>query len=139
MRLSGLPQLHKPQAGWWLIELALSLWVMIMITTTTVLILNSISHLPFSTSKIQNLLGLEQLRLHLALAYEIEVYPDELVYQLNEEEFHLALVNQRLIQTPGTYIFLIELQNVEFFNEGDQIFLEWTNDEKTYRYWLAKQ
>jgi hypothetical protein len=127
----------QSQAGWWMIEIAISMMVGVIITTITIIMMQAMIKLPTNTSQVQNLIGLEQLRFHLAQAYDIQTYPDQLEYEYHGEGYELRLINQRLIQSPGTYIFMIELDELEFIMEDQALWMKWQSHGKTYQYWLA--
>lgn len=67
-----------------------------------------------NTVQRQNRIGLIQLRRMLSLGRNHTVRGDETCMDYQAEETCFYLTNGRLIQTPGTQIYLIELEDIEF-------------------------
>ena len=88
---------------------------------------------------LQDQIALIQLRRYLAVAYEIELLPSSLTFQRQHEEMRLSVVNQNLIVQPGTQMFLMDIEAVLFYLEGDSVMLRYVRDNQEYEVFLCKQ
>ncbi len=123
--------MQKKSAGFINLEIILYLSIALLLVNILVPAVRLISLISFDSVEIQNRLGIIQIRKHLNYAYYIEVYDDYLEYYINDKQYTLSLVNNRLIQQPGTLIFMLDLQEVEFFQDDFTVYLKYLED-KTY-------
>lgn len=113
-----------------MIDVLFALMLALLITQMGNIMIKTLSLVTFDSTTLQNQLGIIQLRNYLNFADEFEVNDNELNYLINNEEFHLRIVNQRLIQQPGTLIFLLNIDDVEFYLVEDEIHLTYNLNEK---------
>lgn len=90
-------------------------------------------------TSLQDQIALVQLRRYLAVAYDIELLPSSLTFQRQHEEMRLSVVNQNLIVQPGTQMFLMDIEAVLFYLEGDSVMLRYVRDNQEYEVFLCKQ
>ena len=105
-----------------LIEVSLSLMILNLVVLLWVYLFNALSHFEANIDQRENRIGLIQLRRMLALGKEINIEFDELCMNFRDEETCFYEVNHRLIQTPGTQIYLINVENV-MFEEKDEVYI----------------
>jgi len=122
----------KKNRGTILTDLLLSLTIGVLVFAMFVSILDVYKKVKIDSTWLQNEIGLVQLQYHLMLAYDIEVLGDELSYIIVDDKYVLRLVNERLMQQPGTLIFLLDIQEVEFVCEDDAVFINYVYKEKNY-------
>lgn len=120
----------KNSKGIIMIDVLFALMLALLITQMGNIMIKTLSLVTFDSTTLQNQLGIIQLRNYLNFADEFEVNDNELNYLINNEEFHLRIVNQRLIQQPGTLIFLLNIDDVEFYLVEDEIHLTYNLNEK---------
>ena len=85
----------------------------------------------------QNNIGLIQLRRMISLGKDFEVYDSELCMNYNDELVCFYEVNQRLIQTPGTQIYLLEIEDLEFNKLEGYIFMSYSHNNIAESYRLS--
>ena len=127
----------KKSRGFILIEMLLALSIALIVLSTVNLALSVLSKAEFSADQLQNQIGIVQLRRHLFTAYDFVVEEDSLNYWLGADNYTLRLVNNRLIQQPGTLIFLVNIEECEFSQEEEVITLRYVSQERNYEEDLA--
>lgn len=79
--------------------------------------------------KLQDEVSLSQLRRSLLLAKDFCLSENNLQFRINDEVKELELVNHKLILRPGVQIFLENIDQISFVNEGNKWYLlYWQND-----------
>ncbi|MBQ7223456.1 MAG: hypothetical protein IJS38_02680 [Erysipelotrichaceae bacterium] len=76
----------------------------------------------------QDEIGIYQLQLELAVNDIVSVEADQIVYRKQGEDFCLHIVNGKLISQPGTVDFVHGIEEVEFADEDDIIYLRYRKD-----------
>ncbi len=76
----------------------------------------------------QDEIGIYQLQLELAVNDIVSVEDDLLVYRKQGEDFYLHIVNGKLISQPGTVDFVHGIDEVEFAEADDIIYLRYRKD-----------
>lgn len=75
-----------------------------------------------------------QLRHALNLADDFQVSPEMMTFTLNQQECSLSLINGNLVMKPGTRIYYMNLDDVQFALDGERILLTYErNEEETTR------
>lgn len=82
--------------------------------------------------EIQDEIGILQLQQYLAIAYDIEVTDNELVFIINEEEHVVKQANNNLMMKPGTLFIMHDIDQVNFYCEADIIVLKYCRNNKIY-------
>lgn len=131
-------QSDRVTGGYSLIELMLALLIVSFLITLTVPILKT-------TSKImqqdiytyQDEIGLYQMQIVLATNNIISVDNYEINYTTEKNECHISLVNYNVISQPGFVCFLINVDNVYFYQHFGIIYIDYERDGKFYTYPIA--
>lgn len=116
-----------------LIRLLLSLAVCVNLLPLVCLSFNYAAGISFEYGEIEDQIALMQLREILLLAYDLEVYDDELVFIYQNKDFSIRQVGGRLLLQPGTQIFLDEADGIGFSKEGGIVYLHYEKNERDYR------
>ena len=95
------------------------------------------SHIPFSYSEISDELALMQLRESMLISYDLHFSSDELSFMLHNKEFALSKVNDKLIMSPGTQIFLADIDDLYFETRNGVIYVCYRRNEKEYERVIA--
>ena len=82
--------------------------------------------------EVQDQLALIQLRRNLMCAYDVHTYGSVITYRREGSVRSLSLKNNRLIEQPGTFVFLSEVDEVYFSSENGLLYVEYLRDEKEY-------
>ena len=87
-----------------------------------------------------NELALIDLRRRLLIAYDLNIEENRLEFINNGETNYLYYVNDKLILSPGTQIYLNDVKDVYFNLENGVIYLNYiTNDNKEYKSAIGKE
>lgn len=119
----------KKNNGFVLVEVLFSLLIGCIIVIAISALILTLSNLKFNSIEIQNRMGIIQLRNYLRKALLFEGGGEEISYYFGWEKYTLKLVNKRLIQQPGTLIFLVDIDNV-YLSYNDDLVLEYCRKEK---------
>lgn len=82
---------------------------------------------------IQDQMAVLQLRLYLAQCDHLQLEQGALQVEYGRETFTLQLHQHRLVKRPGYEIFLTDVEDANFFREGDAYYLEWQREETRWR------
>ena len=129
----------KKSRGTILIDLLLAMSLSIFILGIFSSIVRLYSRLRIDSEAMQNRIGLVQLQYYLMAAYDFQVDGDELRYMVAEREYVLRISNRRLIQQPGTLIFLLGIEDCEFSQEEEGIEFSYVYREKSYKVNISYQ
>ncbi|MCI5774572.1 MAG: ComGF family competence protein [Erysipelotrichaceae bacterium] len=112
---------------------------------TLIVLLITLAFLPLSLScfkiashfsydeHLQNEIGILQLRNILALSQNIQVTTNTLTFKYAGKIYELYETNERLILTPGTQIILCDIQQVYFNLEGKIIYINYVQEDKSFK------
>jgi len=82
----------------------------------------------------QDINAIYQLRMILTLGENAEVYDDEIIYEMDDKIFTLALENDHLYISPGTNIVFEHVDDAWFEeDENEHIYLNYIRGEKERR------
>lgn len=97
------------------------------------LTLDYVSRIDYDYSEINDEIAMYQLRELLLIAYDIEIYDDEINFTYQDKTFRLSLINNRLILQPGTQIYLDEVDNLYFMQSDGLIYVNYEKDDRQYQ------
>ena len=123
----------KKNRGSLLIEALLALCIALILFGFGSSLLNVYARVNFDSTTLQNRLGIIQLREHLYLATNIEISDDELTYMIKKDSYRLGLLNGRLVQQPGTLIFLLNIEELDFVLEDEVIIMSYKADNREWK------
>jgi len=121
------------KTGYTLIECLIALMVLCLASSIYFTAMKKVKNLTINTDRIQDINGIHQLALSLALATDMEVSSDQITYYYKDESFMISLVNEKLMIQPGTNILLLNIDAIEFFQEDEQVILIYRRDDKEMR------
>jgi len=84
--------------------------------------------------EIQDLISVHQLETLFLIATITEVELFEIELMLGEDTFYLEEVNNKIILSPGTQIFFLELEDAYFEKEEDKILIFFQRKNKEFSY-----
>jgi len=129
---------NRASGGYSLIELILALFVVSFLLTLTVPILKTTSSLmQQDIYTYQDEIGLYQMQLVLATNEIISVDSYEISYRTEKNDCHISLVNFNVISQPGFVCFLIDVDNVYFYQHFGIIYIDYERDGEFYTYPIA--
>ena len=113
----------------YLIALLITLSVL-PITTSTIRLLASVN---LDYNLINNEMALMDLRRILLIAYDLSISDYQLDFIYHNDNYTLRYVNDKLILSPGTQIFLNDIKEANFYSKNGCLYLRYvTNDNKEY-------
>lgn len=80
----------------------------------------------------QDEIAIAQLRKIMNVGTHFEVSSNIITFEYHEEPYHLYLVNHHLILSPGTQIFLSEVDQLSFSMRGNYIYCDYERKNQTY-------
>ena len=89
-------------------------------------------------SYIDDEVAIIQLRKTLLLSYDIENKGASLNYEYQHRNFTLSEVNNNLIIQPGTQIIIFGINNLSFYNSGNNIYIYYEKDGESFEKILCK-
>lgn len=98
---------------------------------------NVFKYIDSNSLERQNFLGILELRRQISLGHSISIKGDELCMDYQAEESCFYLSNQKLIQSPGTIIYLIALEDLSWNQDNQNIYIEYVVSGKSYSYWAG--
>lgn len=104
-----------------MIELLFALLFFPIILTFLTIILANLVETDMSTYQRQNSIGILQLRQFLALSENIEIKENKLCMLYNNNTCCFYEQTNRLIKTPGTEIYLINVSSILFSKNGNNV------------------
>lgn len=129
---------YNDERGFTLIEVLFSLSICLLIILNVVPILKIITvkdELEITTSSFS--LGANQISKILFTAKDIQI-SDSLVYtNENDEQFTISLNNNRVVKEPGFDILIHNVDELTFYQNDRNIYMELNYDEKNYTYLIA--
>lgn len=124
--------MQRYRNGFILVEVLLVLMIMIALIPVTIICIRPFNGLLSFKEEIQDQISLSQMRRILLLSYDIEMDGDELHFLYQEKERILSLKNNHLVLSPGTQIFLSEIEDAGFFSENECIYLRYERGGQSY-------
>ena len=129
---------HNDKRGFTLIEVLFSLSICLLIILNTVPILKVITvkdKLEITTSCFS--LGANQISKILFTAKDIQV-SDSLIYtNEDDEQFTISLDNGRVVKEPGFDILIHNVDELSFYQNDRNIYMELNRDDNNYTYLIA--
>ena len=119
--------------------------LMALLITLTILplaisIFSFVANIKPNYNLLNNELALIDLRRRLLIAYDLNIEENRLEFINNGETNYLYYVNDKLILSPGTQIYLNDVKDVYFSKENGVIYLNYiTNDNKEYKSAIGKE
>ncbi len=120
--------MHRSESGMILEQFLLSLAALMLLAPTINLILSLQLKLAAFDESVQDEIAIAQLRRILNAAEDFHTGHAQLSFTYHEETCSLYCINDHLILTPGTQIFLSEIPSVSFRQAGHEITVVWTRN-----------
>ena len=119
-----------------LIEQLIALLILVIVLNILFKPLILLQQFPDYLDQRQTLIGILQLRRALSLGHSFEVKSDQLCMNYRDERTCFYLSNRKLIQTPGTQVYLVSLNLIRFYIEKSWIKLDIEIDQSMQTYTL---
>ena len=118
----------------------IALLITLTILPLLISIFSFVANIKLNYNLLNNELALIDLRRKLLIAYDLNVNDNSLEFKNNGETNYLYYVNDKLILSPGTQIYLNDVKDVYFNKENGVIYLNYiTNDNEEYKSVIGKE
>lgn len=133
--------MHKMRGncGIAMMELILTIMICLLLIPAVLVSLASLDEAIQFDQSVQDEIAIQQLRRILSLSYDVTVYEDCIAFRYQGEMRWLNLKNRNLIMQDGTVMFLTDLDEVSYQDDGAIISLIYERDEHTYAVPIAKK
>lgn len=96
-------------------------------------------NLDFNYQLISNEIALMDLRRVLLISYDLEIYDKELKFIYHGSDYSLSMVNNKLILSPGTQIYLMDIDDLNFSVRNESIYLNYQSRGRNYETNIGKE
>ncbi len=118
----------------------IALLITLSILPLALSIFNLVANLKPDYNLVNNELALLDLRRILLIAYDLKINDYNLEFTYHNETYNLYYVNDKLILTPGTQIYLNDIKEACFSCENNVLYLDYiTNNNKEYKSVIGKE
>ena len=118
----------------------IALLITLTILPLAISIFSFVANIKPNYNLLNNELALIDLRRRLLIAYDLNIEENRLEFINNGETNYLYYVNDKLILSPGTQIYLNDVKDVYFSKENGVIYLNYiTNGNKEYKSAIGKE
>ena len=118
----------------------IALLITLTILPLLISIFSFVGNIKLNYNLLNNELALIDLWRKLLIAYDLNVNDNSLEFKNNGETNYLYYVNDKLILSPGTQIYLNDVKDVYFNKENGVIYLNYiTNDNEEYKSVVGKE
>lgn len=111
----------------------IALIVTICLLPIVVNIISACSNLKFEYDYINDEISLYQLRRILLISYDLKNNGSSLEFIYHNNDYSLNIINNRLVLQPGYQMFLDNVDYLEFVQEGNTIYVEYTKNNEEYK------
>lgn len=129
----------RGNSGIAMMELILSLMICLLLLPAVLLALTALNEAIQFDQSVQDEIAIQQLRRILSLSYDVTVYEDCIAFRYQGETRWINLKNGNLIMQEGTVMFLTDLDDVSYQDDGVIISLIYERHQQTYLVPLAKK
>ena len=116
-------------AGYMLLEALIALQIFVLILIIFIHILTFLNRVDMKPSVVQTDIALIQLKSRLRLSEVTEITTEKSCFIRFESSFCLELIQRKLIKTPGTEIFIRDVDLLEFYETNDCVMLKVVSNE----------
>lgn len=122
-----------------LIRNIVGLLIILSLLPLSALSFRYVADISFNYDEVNNEIAICQLRELLLIAYDIEISDSQLNFRYKNADYHLCLVNRKMLLQPGTQIYLNDIDDLHFFSKNDCIYISYEKDNKRYERVIASQ
>ncbi len=124
-------------SGFTMIEMILAL---LCVCTFVPMIVKTLEVVQFDQSEyvdaMEDIVGIEQLRLYLAKGSIAIDSEESLLYQ-TDKDYYVSVVNHHLTLHPGNLVFLTDVDMVNFYEFDNSICMQYLKSGEYYDVWLG--
>lgn len=129
-----IPQSKKN--GFTLIECVIAILCDFIVMTLVLVFINACVHIMHLRTTQQDQMAILQLRQILAISSDVEIEDNRLSLIYEHEEIEIKFDRNRIVRTPGYEILMEKVDEVEFYEEDDEIYLVYKKENQEYTFQL---
>jgi len=131
--------MQRMQRGFALIELLITMIIVTAMIPITIICLSPFQNLLQFDERIQDQIALRQIRRIIMLSYDPEFSSEELDFIYQEKQQKLRFINHHLVLSPGTQIFLSDIDDAGFEEKDGFIYVVYERDHQIYECILCQE
>jgi prepilin-type N-terminal cleavage/methylation domain-containing protein len=120
------------QSGFALIEMLMTMMIVTALIPITILCIRPFNGALQFDEEIQDQIALSQMRRIILLSYDLQCSPQQLDFIYQRKHCTLSFKNNHLILSPGTQIFISEIEDAYFKEEYNCIYIIYEREGKEY-------
>lgn len=128
--MTKLENFIKDNKGFTLIEVLIALFCLSFALLLFVGVCSVLQHFPTQGTLQDDVIAIRQLRMILVQSDNVQVDPDSLSFHYHGKDYVLKEHRQRLVKSPGYEIFLKDINDSEFYEQGGCIYVSWNRNKK---------
>lgn len=110
----------------------IALYISIIMLPLVLLVYKYTANLDIDYMFIGDEIAINELRELLLITYELNINDDSLNFIYQGKEFELSLVNNKLLLQPGTMIYLYGIDDLNFYEKNNSIYISYLRKGKRY-------
>lgn len=110
-----------------------ALYIVLLMLPLTLTVFNYVANVSFNYNEINDEIALNQLRNDLLFIYDLDYFYDELRFIYKDRKCSLKMRNNKLILSPGTQIYLYDVDDLYFVINNDCIYVNYERNNKQYK------
>lgn len=111
----------------------LALYIVLIMLPLTLTAYRFVANVTFDYNEINDEIALNQLRNDLLFIYDLDYSYGELRFLYKDRNCSLKMINNKLILTPGTQIYLYDVDNLYFDVINDCVYVNYERENKEYK------
>ena len=117
----------------------IALYISVILLPIALLIFIYSTNLNIDYGLLADEIGLQELREVMLISYELKIMDKRLEFLYQDENYSLALVNNKLLLQPGTLIYLNDIDDLNFFIKDNSIYIRYLRKGKEYERNILKK
>ena len=122
----------KGNKGFTLVEVLVALFALSLCLMLFVGVCSIMKQYPVSSSLSDDVLAIRQLRMVLAQSDDIRLEQGEVKFHYREKDCQLKYHNHRLVKSPGYEIYVKDLEEGSFYEQGGCIYASWKRTKEQH-------
>lgn len=111
----------------------IALYITVLLLPLTLLAYRYVGNISFDYYEVNDEIALTQLRENLLFIYDLNYDRYTLNFRYKGDNYSLLLINNKLILKPGTQIYLMDIDDLYFTDEGGFIYINYERGNKKYK------
>lgn len=106
-----------------------ALFITLSLFPLSSLMVKLIANIKMDYDLVNSEMSLMDLRRILLIAYDLEISEYELNFVYHDTNYVLRFINDKLVLSPGTQIYLNDIKEASFYTKNNCLYLRYVNNE----------